>query len=177
MLACVRRARLRKAIRFTPICCVGCAWTGPTKSGAPTSPIYRCGEAFCIWLPSFARQGYAQHDPERVGWHSRKVLAWRKSNTLEAELCVDALNEAIHKFGLPQIMNTDQGNQFISFAWTDRLRRSRVRIPPLMHVNMHCRAVDGRQGALSRQHICRTTVAVSEIRVRLSACLGDRVRS
>ena len=48
MLACVRGARLRKAIRFTPICCVGCAWIGPTKSGAPTSPIYRCGEAFCI---------------------------------------------------------------------------------------------------------------------------------
>ena len=107
---------------------MGCAWTGPTKSGAPTSPIYRCGETFCIWLPSFARQGYAQHDPERVDWHTRKVLAWRISNTLEAEFCVDALNEAIHKFGLPQIMNTDQGSQFTSFAWTDRLRRSGVRI-------------------------------------------------
>jgi transposase InsO family protein len=55
----------------------------------------------------FARQGYAQHDPERVDWHTRKVLAWRISNTLEAEFCVDALNEAIHKFGPPEIMNTD----------------------------------------------------------------------
>ncbi|MCX7561931.1 IS3 family transposase [Sulfitobacter sp. F26204] len=63
-----------------------------------------------------------------MDWHTRKVLAWRISNTLEAEFCVDALNEAIHKFGPPDIMNTDQGSQFTSFAWTDRLRRSNVRI-------------------------------------------------
>ena len=65
-----------------------------------------------------------------MDWHTRKVLAWRNSNTLEAEFCVDALNEAIHKFGPPEIMNTDQGSQFTSFAWTDRLRRSAVRISP-----------------------------------------------
>ncbi|UWQ44195.1 DDE-type integrase/transposase/recombinase [Leisingera aquaemixtae] len=46
----------------------------------------------------------------------------------QAEFCVEALNEAIHKFGPPKIMNTDQGSQFTSFAWTDRLRRSGVRI-------------------------------------------------
>jgi len=63
-----------------------------------------------------------------MDWHTRKVLAWRISNTLEAEFCVDALNEAIHKFGSPDIMNTDQGSQFTSFVWTDRLRRSNVRI-------------------------------------------------
>ena len=63
-----------------------------------------------------------------MDWHTRKVLAWRISNTLEADFCVDALNEAIAKFGPPEIMNTDQGSQFTSFAWTDRLRRSGVRI-------------------------------------------------
>ncbi|WP_409557784.1 IS3 family transposase [Aliiroseovarius sp. M344] len=63
-----------------------------------------------------------------MDWHTREVLAWRISNTLEAEFCVDALNEAIHKFGPPEIMNTDQGSQFTSFVWTDRLRRSSVRI-------------------------------------------------
>ena len=42
-----------------------------------------------------------------MDWHTRKVLAWRISNTLEAEFCVDALNEAIQKFGPPEIMNTD----------------------------------------------------------------------
>ena len=63
-----------------------------------------------------------------MDWYTRKVLAWRISNTLEADFCVAALNEAIHKFGPPEIMNTDQGSQFTSFAWTDRLRRSTIRI-------------------------------------------------
>ena len=49
-------------------------------------------------------------------------------DTLEADFCVEAPNKAIHKFGSPEIMNTDQGSQITSFAWTDRLRRSRVRI-------------------------------------------------
>ena len=65
-----------------------------------------------------------------MDWHTRKVLAWRISNTLEAGFCVDALNEAFHKYGLPEIMNTDQGSQFTSVAWADRLRRSGVRISP-----------------------------------------------
>ena len=60
--------------------------------------------------------------------HTRKVLSWQISNTLEAGFCVEALNEAIHKFGPPEIMNTNQGSQFTSFARTDRLRRSGVRI-------------------------------------------------
>ncbi|QYO75083.1 IS3 family transposase [Pelagibacterium sp. 26DY04] len=63
-----------------------------------------------------------------MDWHTRKVLAWRISNTLEADFCIEALNEAVHKFGPPEIMNTDQGSQFTSFAWTDRLRRMGVRI-------------------------------------------------
>lgn len=53
---------------------------------------------------------------------------WRISNTQAADFCVRALNEAIHKFGPAEIMNTDQGSQYTSFAWTDRLRRSGVRI-------------------------------------------------
>ncbi|WP_434802922.1 IS3 family transposase [Paracoccus albus] len=59
---------------------------------------------------------------------TRKVLAWRISNTLEADFCVEALNEADHRFGPPEIMNTDQGSQFTSFAWTDRLKRIGTRI-------------------------------------------------
>ncbi|KQI66887.1 integrase [Loktanella sp. 3ANDIMAR09] len=63
-----------------------------------------------------------------MDWHTCKVLAWRISNTPGADFCVAALNEAIHKFGPPEIMNTDQGSQFTSFTWTDRLRRSTIRI-------------------------------------------------
>ncbi len=51
-----------------------------------------------------------------MDWSTRKVLAWRVSNTREADFCVEALNEAIHRFGAPDIMNTDQGSQFTSFA-------------------------------------------------------------
>lgn len=63
-----------------------------------------------------------------MDWHTRKVLAWRMSNTLGAEFCVDALNVAIHNLGFPQIMNADQGSQFTLSARTDRLRRTGVRI-------------------------------------------------
>jgi|GEM_PF-2704864 len=63
-----------------------------------------------------------------MDWFTRKVLAGRISNTLEAEFCLEALNEAIHKFGPPEIMNTDQGSQFTSFDWTDRLKRAKTKI-------------------------------------------------
>jgi putative transposase len=63
-----------------------------------------------------------------MDWLTRKVLAWQISNTLDADFCVEALNEAIHRFGPPEIMNTDQGSQFTSFAWTDRLKRIGTRI-------------------------------------------------
>ena len=54
-----------------------------------------------------------------MDWHTRKVLAWQISNTLEAGFCVEALSEAIQKFGPPEITKTEQGSQFTSFAWTD----------------------------------------------------------
>jgi len=63
-----------------------------------------------------------------MDWLTQKFLALRISNTLEAAICVEALNEAIHKFGPPEIMNTDQGSHFTSFAWTDRLKRVGTRI-------------------------------------------------
>ena len=63
-----------------------------------------------------------------MDWFTRKVLAWRFSNTLEADFCAEALNEAIHKFSPPEIINIDQGSQFTSFAWTDRLKRVGTRI-------------------------------------------------
>ena len=47
-----------------------------------------------------------------IDWHTRKVLTWRISNTLEADFCVEALNEAIAKYGTQEIINTDQGLQF-----------------------------------------------------------------
>jgi putative transposase len=52
-----------------------------------------------------------------MDWASRKVLAWRLSNTLDASFCAEALEEAIRKYGTPDIFNTDQGSQFTSDAF------------------------------------------------------------
>jgi putative transposase len=59
---------------------------------------------------------------------SRKVLAFRLSNTLTADFCIEALEEAMSKFGVPEIFNTDQGSQFTSEEWTVRLRDAGVAI-------------------------------------------------
>ena len=63
-----------------------------------------------------------------MDWASRKVLAWRLSNTMDAEFCVAALEEAIARFGRPGIFNTDQGSQFTSFAFTNTLSDAGIRI-------------------------------------------------
>ena len=57
-----------------------------------------------------------------MDWHSRKVLSFRLSNTLDADFCVDALKEAIDRYGPPEIFNTDQGSQFTSHAFTETLK-------------------------------------------------------
>jgi putative transposase len=59
---------------------------------------------------------------------SRKVLSWRLSNTLTADFCVEALEEAMARFGRPEIFNTDQGSQFTSEEWTTRLIQAGVAI-------------------------------------------------
>lgn len=59
---------------------------------------------------------------------SRKVLSFRLSNTLTADFCVAALEEALRKFGAPEIFNTDQGAQFTSTQWIDVLKGAGVKI-------------------------------------------------
>ena len=63
-----------------------------------------------------------------MDWATRKVLAWRLSNTMDAGFCVAALEEALARFGRPEIFNTDQGSQFTSQAFTSVLREAEVRI-------------------------------------------------
>ena len=57
-----------------------------------------------------------------VDWHSRKVLSWQLSNTLDADFCVEALHQALATYGRPEIFNTDQGCQFTSEAFTSVLQ-------------------------------------------------------
>jgi putative transposase len=63
-----------------------------------------------------------------MDWYSRRVLTWRLSNTLEADFCVEALQEAIERFGVPEIFNTDQGCQFTSAEFTGVLALHGIRI-------------------------------------------------
>jgi putative transposase len=63
-----------------------------------------------------------------MDWASRKVLAWRLSNTMDAEFCVAALHDALARFGRPEVFNTDQGSQFTSADFTDVLREAGIRI-------------------------------------------------
>ena len=63
-----------------------------------------------------------------MDWFSRRVLAWRVSISLEAALCVEALQDAMHRHGQPEIFNTDQGVQFTSVPFLTELETLGVRI-------------------------------------------------
>jgi putative transposase len=63
-----------------------------------------------------------------MDWHSRRVLSWRLSNTLDATSCVEALQEALSHFGRPEIFNSDQGSQFTAKDFTDVLLAAGVKI-------------------------------------------------
>ena len=63
-----------------------------------------------------------------MDWASRAVLSWRLSNTMDVSFCVAALEEALARFGRPEIFNTDQGSQFTSAAFTGALAAAGVRI-------------------------------------------------
>src|SRR5471032_784262 len=63
-----------------------------------------------------------------IDWASRAVLAWRLSNTIDSRFCVEALEEALERYGKPKIFNTDQGSQFTSAAFTGALEKAGVSI-------------------------------------------------
>jgi putative transposase len=63
-----------------------------------------------------------------MDWRTRKVLSWRVSNTMDTDFCVEALEEALQRFGAPEIFNTDQGAQFTASAFTDVLKAHDVTI-------------------------------------------------
>jgi len=63
-----------------------------------------------------------------IDWYSRRVLSWRISNSMDAEFCVDCLEEALRRHGKPEIFNSDQGSQFTSDAFVGVLKREGVAI-------------------------------------------------
>ncbi len=63
-----------------------------------------------------------------MGWHSRKLLSWRRSNSMDGHFCVDALKVTLRRYGAPEIFNTDQGSQFTSTAFTGVLKKHDITI-------------------------------------------------
>jgi putative transposase len=63
-----------------------------------------------------------------VDWYSRRVLSWRVSNSMAADFCVEALEEAIARYGAPEILNTDQGSQFTAANLIEVLDGNNIRI-------------------------------------------------
>ena len=63
-----------------------------------------------------------------MDWHSRAVFAWRRSNTMDAEFCVAALEEAMNRYGVPESFNTDQGSQFTILEFIQMLKDAGVAI-------------------------------------------------
>ena len=63
-----------------------------------------------------------------MDWHSRKVLAWRVSVTMDTDFCVEALGESLGRHGAPEMFNTDQGSQFTSDAFTGLLKANGIQI-------------------------------------------------
>lgn len=99
-----------------------------------------------------------------MDWYSRKVLSWRISNTMDADFCVDSLEEAIRTHGKPEIFNSDQGSQFTSEAFTGVLKREGIRI-----------SMDGRGRAYDNIFVERLWRSVKHEHVYLygHATMGD----
>ena len=98
-----------------------------------------------------------------MDWFTRKVLAWRISSTLEADFCVEALNEAIHKFGPPKIMNMEHGRAIGSSGHATPGQPIHV-----LRLDRPAEAgrrpdLDGWQRPLPRQHLHRAPLAVPEV--------------
>lgn len=96
-----------------------------------------------------------------IDWYSRKVLSWRISNTLDVAFCVDCLEEALQRYGAPEIFNTDQGSQFTSAAFLGVLQAHAVQI-----------SMDGRGRALDNVFVERLWRSVKYEDIYLKAYAG-----
>ena len=91
-------------------------------------PINRPNQVWCADITYIPVQRGFLYLVAIMDWATRHVLAWRLSNTIDASFCVEALNEALSKYGKPEIFNTDQGSQFTSFDFTGVLKGAEITI-------------------------------------------------
>jgi putative transposase len=132
----VGRHRVRRLMRIMGLEAI---YTRPrTSQPHPAHPVYpyllkgmiidRPNQVWCAditFVP--VRHGFL-YLVAIMDWATRKVLSWRLSNTMHASFCVETLQEAIARFGPPEIMNTDQGSQFTGSGWIGTLIEAGVRV-------------------------------------------------
>jgi putative transposase len=133
---CVGRHRVRRLMRLMGLEAI---YRAPrTSVPAPEHRVYpyrlkgltieRADHVWCADITYVPVQRGFLYLVAIMDWATRHVLAWRLSNTLDAGFCVEALNEALERYGRPDIFNTDQGSQFTSEAFTGVLREHDIRI-------------------------------------------------
>ena len=91
-------------------------------------PIVRANQVWCADITYIPMQRGFLYLVAVMDWWSRAVLSWRLSNTMDAGFCVEALGEALSKYGTPEIFNTDQGSQFTGEAFTGVLSKAGIAI-------------------------------------------------
>jgi putative transposase len=109
-----------------------------TSRRHPAHPVYRyLLRGMTIIRPNHVWAADITYIPMKRGfvylfavmdWASRRVLSWRLSNTLTTDFCIEAVQEAIVRYGTPDIFNTDQGSQFTSLDFTDVLKSNGIDI-------------------------------------------------
>ena len=90
--------------------------------------IDRPNQVWCADITFISMQRGFHYLVAIMDWASRKVLAWRLSNTMDTEFCIEAVEEALAKYGKPEIFNSDQGSQFTSPRFTQVLKQVNVKI-------------------------------------------------
>lgn len=106
--------------------------------------INRSDQVWCTDITYIPLAGSHVYLCAVMDWYSRRIISWRLSNTLDAEFCIEALEEAIALEGCPEIFNTDQGCQFTCEAWLNVLKKNDIKI-----------SMDGKGRALDNRMIER----------------------
>ena len=133
---CVGRHRVRRLMRLMGLEAI---YQAPrTSAPHPAHRIYRYllkglaidrpNQVWCADITYIPVQRGFLYLVAVMDWATRHVLAWRLSNTIDARFCVEALNEALARYGTPKIFNTDQGSQFTSSDFTGVLASADIRI-------------------------------------------------
>ena len=89
--------------------------------------IERPNQVWCADITYIPVKGGFLYLVAIMDWASRRVLAWRLSNTMDTAFCLAALAEALEGYGIPEIFNTDQGSQFTSIAFAGQLEATGIR--------------------------------------------------